>query len=213
MAEAQEALSQEEQDEYAEAAAAQDALSGYENTRTADVEDQREYRLIPAKTACELGVAGFEYLPAKGQSAAALTCKIEVVAPEEYADGSSNFRARFSLNPVVGKNPDGSSKKRSGWDMTVDQLSYIYASVNQCSAREGKAEMIDCVLAEFPNLTPDDVVAFHVALTENANEKLKGRTFKTKGIGIQRGGENPKGGQYPDRQEFGTFDYPKASKK
>lgn len=212
MAEAQTMMDQDEADEYADAEAAQAALSGYENTRTADVEDQREYRLVPAKTPCTIGIAGFTYAPAKGQAKAAILVKNEVNEPEQYSDGSSNFTVRLSLNPVVGKNEDGSDKKSSGWDMTVQQLSYLYASVNQCSAREGKKEMIDCVLADFPNLEPDDVPAFHVALVENANEKLKGQTFKTKAIGIDKGRSDGKGGTYQDRQSWGTFDYPKATK-
>jgi len=209
---------QEEADEYAEAEAAQQSLSGYENTRTADVEDQREYRLIPAKTPCTLGIQGFTYYPAKGKAKAAIGVKVEVNEPEQYADGSSNFTVRYSLNPVVGKNEDGSDKKFSGWDMTVSQLSWLFAAANQVTAREGKAEMIDCVLAEFPNIEQDDVPDFHEALVANANEKLKGSTFKTKGIGLDRGqatGKKDDDGndiRYADKQSFGTFDYPKSKK-
>jgi len=208
MAETQEVY--EDDDEFSAAEEAQAALSGYEATRTADAEDQREYRLIPAGTPCTLGIQGFTLQNPKpgGKNKPAIAVKIEVNEPEEYADGSSNFTARLSLNPVVG---DG--KQKSGWDMLVSQLQWMYAAVNQVSAKEGKAEMIDCVLAEFPNLDPDDVPAFHAALVQNANEKLKGTTFKTKGIGVNKGQDNPKGGQYPDRQEFGKFDYPKAEKK
>lgn len=203
-----------EQDEFAAAEAAQAEVSGYEATRNADVEDQREYRLVPKGTPCTLGIAGFTYAAPKGNSKAAILCKIEVNEPEEYADGSSNFTARLSLNPVVS---DGANQ--SGWDMTVKQLSWMYAAVNQCSATEGKQEMVSCVLADFPNLDPDDVPAFHKALVDNANEKLKGQTFRTKGIGVNRGQENGKKKEdgtpdrYPDRQEFGTFDYPKAERK
>lgn len=204
----------DEQDEFAAQEAAQQAVSGYEATRNADVEDQREYRLIPAKTPCLLGLASFTYAAPKGNSKAAILVKVEVNEPEEYADGSSNFTARLSLNPVVS---EGSNQ--SGWDMTVKQLSWMYAAVNQCPAAEGKAEMVSSVLAEFPNLDPDDVPAFHKALVDNANAKLKGTTFRTKSIGINKGQENGKTNadgtkdRYPDRQEFGTFDYPKAERK
>lgn len=203
-----ELISDSDVDEYAEAEAAAAFVSGYEATRNADAVDQREYRLVPKGTACTLGVKGFEYQAAKGQGQAAILAKIEVLEPAEYADGSSNFTTRLSLNPVVG---DG--KKSSGWDMTVQQLSWMYASANQVQSTEGKQEMINCVLAEFPNLDVDDVPAFHAALVENANEKLKGSTFKVKSIGLDAGRDNPKGGKYPDRQSFGTFDYPKAEKK
>lgn len=198
----------EEDDEFAEAQAAQNALSGYEATRTADIEDQREYRLVPKGTPCTLAISKFDYQPAKGTALAAIIAKTVIQAPDEFSDGSSNFTARLSLNPVVG---DG--KQSSGWDMTVKQLSYMYAAANQCPAAEGKAEMIDCVLQEFPNLDTDDVPAFHAALVANANEKLQNAHFKTKGIGIDAGRDNPKGGKYQDRQSFGTFDYPKAEKK
>lgn len=201
-----------EQDEFDDAAAAADFVSGYEATRDSDVEDQREYRMVPARTACDLGILGFTYAAAKGNSKPAILAKIAVNSPEEWADGSSNFTVRLSLNPVVGKNADGSDKQGSGWDMTVAQLSYLYAAANQVPAREGKREMIDCVLAEFPNLDADDVPAFHSALVDNANEKLKGATLKTKSIGIKKGGSDGKGGTYRDQQEVGTLDYPKAKK-
>lgn len=203
----------QEQDEFEEAAAAADFVSGYEATRDADVEDQREFRLVPSGTPCDLGLASFTYGAAKGNSKPAILVKVQVNSPAEYADGSSNFQSRLSLNPVVGKNEDGSDKKGSGWDMCVATLSYLYAAANQVSAREGKREMIDVVLAEFPNLDADDVPAFHAALVENANEKLKGATVKTKAIAIKKGGTNPKGGTYRDAQDFGTLDYPKAAKK
>lgn len=209
MAQAQE---QYEEDEFSAQDAAQAYANSYAKTAEADAEDQREYRIIPKGTECTLGVANFKYVAAVGKAAPRIEVKIEVNEPEEYADGSSNFTARLSLNPVLGKNPDGSDKKRSGWDMTVDTLQWLYAAANQCTAQEGKQAMVLDVLADFPNLDPDDVPAFHNALVDNANEKLKGSTFKTK-IGVQKGGDNPKGGTYPDRQEFGNFQYPKASKK
>ena len=204
------------EDEFSEAEAAQAALSGYENTRTADVEDQREYRLVPAKTPCTLGVQSVTLqLPKPNtKQKPAIAIKVEVNEPADYADGASNFIVRLSLNPVVG---DG--KKSSGWDMTVAQLSYLYAAINQCTAQEGKAEMINCVLADFPNLEPDDVPAFHSALVANAAEKLVGGRFKVKAIGVDRGqptgnkNEDGTDERYPDRQSFGTFDYPKAEKK
>lgn len=195
-----------EQDEYEEQAAAADALSGYEATRNAVVEDQREARMVPARTPCTLGILGFN-LSQKGKPT--IFAKISVNEPEEYADGFSNFNRRLSLNAVVGTNEDGTEKQGSGWDMTVKELSYMFAAVNQTSAQEGKAEMIDCVLAEFSPLEPEDVPAFHQALVDNANEKLKGRTFKTKAIGIKVGGPDGKGGKYRDEQTCGTFDYPK----
>lgn len=208
-----------EQDEFEQGNAAAALLSGYEATRDADVEDQREYRMIPANTPCTLGVAGFTYNAAQGQRKANIAVKIEVNEPEQYADGSSNFTQRFSLNAVVGKNADGSDKKQSGWDMTVQQLSWLYAAVNQCDAKEGKREMIDCVFAEFPNLDAEDIPVFHQALVANANEKLRGTTFKTKGIGVEKGQEiagkkNDDGtpARYPDKQVIGKYDYPKATK-
>lgn len=209
MAQAQE---QYEEDEFSAQDAAQAYASAYAKTAEADAEDQREYRLIPSGTECVLGIAGFKYVAAVGKAAARIEVKCEVNEPEAYADGASNFTTRLSLNPVLGKNEDGSDKKRSGWDMTVDTLQYMFAAVNQVSAQEGKQAMVLDVLADFPNLDPDDVLAFHNALVDNANEKLRGTTFRTK-VGVQKGGTNPKGGNYPDRQEFGKFDYPKANKK
>lgn len=207
----------DEQDEFEQAASAQDRMSGYEATRDADVEDQREYRMVPARTPCTLGIVGFELATQRDTSKKfnpAIFAKISVEAPEEYADGSSNFNVRLSLNPVVGE-----GKQSSGWDMTVSQLSWLYAAVNQVSAQEGKAAMINEVLAEFPNLDADDEPALHAALVENANEQLKGKTFKTKGIGIKAGGPTgrklPDGtdDRYRDQQTFGTLDYPKAARK
>lgn len=213
------ALTQEQidQDEFAEAEEAQAALSGYEAARSADVEDQREYRLVPVKTPCTLGILGFTLAAPKpgSKGKAAIVVKCEVNAPEAYADGSSNFSVRLSLNPIVGE-----GKSSSGWDMTVKNLSWLFAAVNQVSAREGKAAMVGSVLQEFPNLDPDDVPAFHQHLVDNANVELKGQTFKTKGIGIDRGQDiagklNDDGSQsrYPDRQSFGTLDYPRTEKK
>jgi hypothetical protein len=205
-----------EQDEFDEQAAATAALSGYHATKDRDVEDQREYRMVPRGTPATLGILGFE-LAQKGK--AAIFAKLSVDAPVEYADGGSNFSIRLSLNPVVGTKEDGTEKAGSGWDMTVRELAYIYAAVNQCSAAEGKAETTDCVLTDFPHLDPDDVPAFHAALVDNLNEKLKGQQFKTKGIGIKVGGPTGKkkddgtDDKYRDQQTVGTYDYPKAAKK
>ena len=197
---------EQEQDEFEEAQAAQAALSGYEATRDADVEDQREYRMVPRGTPATLSIGGFE-LSTKGKPA--VWVKIGVEEPEEYADGSSNFNLRLSLNPVTGE-----GKGSSGWDMLVKQVSWMYAAAHQVSSAEGKREMIDTVLSEFPNLQPDDVPEFHAALVENFNEKLpKGSRFKTKGIGIDQGGDDGKGGKYRDKQSCGTYDYPKSAKK
>lgn len=206
---AQEAYDNQE-DEFDAADAAAAILSGYEHTRTADAVDQREYRIVPKGTACLLGFAGFQYQAAKGKSAAAILAKIDVLEPAEYADGSSNFLIRMSLNPVVGKNEDGSDKKGSGWDMTANQLAWFFAAVEQVSSAEGKKAMIDEVFAEFPNLEIDEVPEFHQALVENANEKLKGRSARTKSIGIDKGRSDGKGGTYQDRQSVGTLDYPKS---
>lgn len=194
-----------ETDEFDEAAEAQAALSGYEATRDADVEDQREYRMVPRGTPSTLSVNGFE-LGTKGP--AAIWVKISVEEPEEFADGSSNFNLRLSLNPVTGE-----GKKSSGWDMTVKQLAWLYAAAFQCSSQDGKQATIGGVLAEFPNMQPDDVPQFHAALVENLNEVLpKGTRFKTKGIGVDTGGDDGKGGKYRDKQSCGTFDYPKSSR-
>lgn len=199
-----------ETDEFDEAAEAQAALSGYEATCEADVEDPREYRMVPRGTPCTLIVQGFE-LSSKGKPA--IWAKIGVVEPEEFADGSSTFNLRLSLNPQIGTKEDGTDKKGSGFTMTANQLSWIYASANQCSSTEAKQVMIKDVFAEFPNMSPDDAPFFHAALVENANEELpKGTAFKTKGIGIDVGGDDGKGGKYRDKQALGAVDYPRSKK-
>ncbi len=215
---AQAAINDETADEFEEHAGSElsQYASGYEATRDADVEDQREYRMVPRGTPCTLGIQGFE-LAKKGK--AAIFTKISVDAPAEYADGSSNFSVRMSLNPVIGKKDDGTDKGSSGWDMTKKQLSWLYAAANQVSSAEGLAETVTCVLADFPHLDADDVPAFHAALVDNLNEKLRGSTFKTKGIGVDKGqptGKTNADGQpdfYRDKQSFGVFDYPKAQTK
>lgn len=203
-------------DEFEEAATQQDGMSGYEALRNADVEDQREYRLIPNGTPCTLGVVNVSLgLPKPGTAGKpALLIKTEVLEPKEYADGSSNFTVRLSLNATV--NP---GKESSGLDMTVKILSWLYAGCHQTSSREGKAAMFDSVLQNFPNITQDDVPAFHAALVSNANEQLKGQTFRTKKIGVDIGKPNGKvgddgvEGKYLDKQSYGIIDYPKSARK
>lgn len=206
----------EQDDEFAEAEAAAKAVSGYEATAEKDVEDQREFRRIPRGTPCTLAIGGFS-LADKGK--AAILAKFIVVEPKEYADGGSNFTIRMSLNAVPGKKEDGTEKRSTGFDMTSDQLSWLYAAVHQTPASEGKQAMIRDVLTEFSPLEADDVPAFHAALVENANTQLpKGSTFKVKGIGIDKGqptGKTDDEGRptfYDDRQSLGVLDYPKATK-
>lgn len=135
-----------EQDEFEAAASASAAVSGYEATRGAPVEDQREYVIVPRNTPVTLKVLGFE-LSTQNPNKPAIIARFAVEAPEQYANGSSNFSAFLSLNSTIG---DG--KKSSGWIMTVQQLSWMFAAANQCPSSKGKEVMIDAVLGEFPNI-------------------------------------------------------------
>lgn len=207
MAKAQEV----QEDEFEAAASAEDYVSGYLGSATSEARDQREFRLIPKGTPATIGLVKFELeTPKGGKGKPRIAIKTEIHAPAEYADGSSNFVARLSLNPVVGE-----GKKSSGWNMTEDILAWLYASANQCSSAEGKEEMVQCVVRDFAEMTLDDVPAFQLALVENANEKLAGKIVKTKSIGVEVGQEIPgkPGQRYADKQSFGTLDYPKSSKK
>lgn len=207
MAKAQEV----EQDEFEAAASAEDYVSGYLGSATSEAQDQREYRLIPKGVACKLGIVGFELDTGRdGKAKPRIAIKVEVHEPAEYADGSSNFTVRSSLNPVVAQ-----GKKQSGWNMTESLLGWLYAAANQVSSDEGKEEMVRCVVRDFADMTKDDVPAFHLALVENANEKLKGSIVSTKAIGIDVGQaiKDKPGQKYADKQSFGTLDYPKSNKK
>jgi hypothetical protein len=202
-----------EQDEFDAAAEAAVAVSGYEATRGAPVEDQREYTLVPRNTPCTLKVLGFE-LATQNPAKPAIICRLGVTDPGKFSNGASTFSIFLSLNATIGE-----GKKSSGWIMTVQQLSWMYAAANQVASAEGKAKLIDAVLDEFPNLELEDYPAFHAMLVQNANEQLKGATFKTK-IGVQLGKVKP--GQegklpadqekYPDKQTIGQLDYPRSSK-
>lgn len=208
-------------DEFAEAAESQNYMSGYFATADEPVEDQREYRLIPKGTPATLGIQGFELdLGRENKGKPRIAIKCEVIEPEEYADGSSNFTVRLSLNPVRAP-----GKKQSGWDMTRRQLAWLYASAKNVSAAEGTDEMLTCVISDFTGATKDDERAFHLALVENANEKLKGAHARVSAIGVDVGQAviGPDGQpvinddgtprRFADRQSFGTFIYPKGERK
>lgn len=210
-----------EQDEFESAASAEEYVAGYFATKAGEVEDQREYRVIPKGTPGKFGIKSFTLDTGKdGKGAPKIAVAVEIHEPEAYADGSSNFTVRLSLNPVV-----GAGKKSSGWDMTQKQLSWLYAAAKQCTSAEGHIAMIDAVRQDFQGMTMDDVPAFQLALVENANEQLKGAVVPTKAFGIDVGQpvRTPDGKtvtnddgsvrKYGDRQSWGVLDYPKSAKK
>jgi hypothetical protein len=195
-----------EQDEFDAAAEAAVAVSGYEATLLMPAQDQREYTLVPRNTLCTLKILGFE-LATQNPAKPAIICRLGVDAPEQYANGASTFSTFLSLNSTIGE-----GKKSSGWIMTVMQLAWLYAGAEQVTSDEGKEKMVNAVLRQFPHIELEDYPAFHAMLVQNANELLKGATFKTK-IGVQLGKQKPDSTEkYPDKQTLGTIDYPKAGK-
>jgi len=192
-------------DEFDEQAAAADATSGYEHTRDADVEDQREFRPIPVGTECVFDVVGFELNTKKNPY---IFAKVAVQSPEEYADGSSDFGLRMSLNPVVGE-----GKKGSGWTFTRDRLVWMFAAVNQCDTATAKRELLDPVYEQFPTIGPDEVGAFREALVSRLNETMKGQSFPAT-AGEEKATLNEDGTvKYRAKATIGKFIYPKAVKK
>lgn len=208
---------QEAQDEFEEQAAAAEATSGYEGSRDADIEDQREYRLIPRDTACVLQVTKFE-LAAKGSPC--ILAKVEIVSPEDFADGASNFTKRIYIDAAVKE-----GKKGSAWDMAKRDLSYIYAAITQQEATPAWKELSDPVYEAIGSIGPDEVQAFREALVERLNEVCveeafevvigqEAATFETdaKGQVVMDEDGQPKV-KYRAKQSFGKFNYPKAAKK
>jgi hypothetical protein len=200
-----------EQDEFEQQAAADAAIGGYEGTRNAPVEDQREYRPIPVGTECIFDVVSFDLNTKKNPY---IFAKLAVQVPEAYADGSSDFGIRMSLNPVVGKNEDGRDKRGSGWTFTRDRLTWMFAAVNQCDAATAKRELLDPVYEQFPSgIGTDDVAAFREALVAQLNEALKGRSFPAT-AGEEPAQLNKDGSvQYRARATIQKFSYPKAQAK
>lgn len=164
-----------------------DNPTGYESIEDlGDVEVEREP--IPARTACELALTGFD-LDSETKGKEHFLAKFEALTPEEYEGDTFVQRLYLGNTPKPGKKATATA-----WHMSRKTLKGIVAAVLQLPEQHDDVRMFFAGIESDPE---NPAGTLFVGIRDRMRSLIS-RTFTTR-IGIER----DKTGQYDPKQTVG----------